>query len=74
MDTDLWLVLGLALGAIAIPSVLSAFADQRRSLGSLFLLFFAGGLVVASLTQSTRKYHVEDIPHVFVSVIGRLIH
>jgi hypothetical protein len=73
MDTDLFLVLGITIWALSIPSLLSAFVEGRAPrIGSLFVL--AGGvLIVLALTNHGRGYSFTEIPDVFFRVIGRYV-
>ena len=73
MDYDLLLVVGLVLMVLTIPSMMSAWNDDRSPRTAAILLFGAAGLVVAALTQSPRPYTIEGIPHVFIEVIGRYL-
>jgi hypothetical protein len=73
MDYDLLLVVGLVLMALTIPSMMSAWIDNRSPRTATILLFAAAGLVVTALSQSPRPYTIEGIPHVFIEVIGRYI-
>lgn len=73
MDTDLFLVLGITIWALSIPSLLSAFVEGRAPrIGSVFVL--AGGvLIVLALTNHGRGYSFYEIPDVFFRVIGRYV-
>lgn len=71
MDPDLALVLGLALAALAIPSVISAFSDNRTPRASALVILIAGGLVVFALRSQPGGYALEDIPDTILHVIAR---
>lgn len=74
MNTDLYLVIGLIIGALSIPSLLGAFAESRTPRAGAILLLIAGVLVVVALTQRPTGYRFAEIPHVFVRVIGSFLH
>jgi hypothetical protein len=71
MDSDLALVLGLGLSALAIPSVVSAFSDNRAPRASALVILIAGGLIVYALRSHPGGYALEDIPDAILHVIAR---
>ena len=73
MDTDLMLVLGLAISVLAIPSLLSAFSESRPPRAAAILVLIGGVLLVVALTQKPSGYTFAEIPEVVFSVIGRFI-
>jgi formate-dependent nitrite reductase membrane component NrfD len=73
MDTDLFLVVGIVIFALAIPSLLSAWVEGRVPRAGSIMVLIGGVLVVTALTQHARGYTFAEIPDVFFSVIGRYI-
>lgn len=73
MDTDLFLVLGIVVCALAIPSLLSAWVEGRVPRAGSIMLLIGGVLVVVALSQRARGYTFAEIPDVFFSVIGRYL-
>jgi len=73
MDTDLMLTIGLVLIALAIPSLLAAWAETRAPRLGAVMLLAAAILIVLALTQKPGGYAFADIPGVMVGVFGRLV-
>jgi hypothetical protein len=73
MDPDLLLVIGIFMGVLAIPSMLSAFSESRAPrLGSIMVLI-AGVLLVVALQNKPGGYTISQIPDVFFKVVGRYV-
>ena len=73
MDTDLALVLGLILGGLTIPSVLSAFSDRRAPRASAVTVLIAGALILYAVVAKPGGYSLAQIPDVFFGVLARFI-
>lgn len=73
MDSDLALILGLLLGGLSVPSILSAFSESRPPRVSAILLLSSGGLITYAVMTNPGGYRLEQIPDVFFSVLGRFI-
>ena len=73
MDTDLFLVVGIVVCALAIPSLLSAFVEGRPPRFGAVLVLIGVGLIIAALSQHARGYSFSEIPDVFFRVLGRYI-
>ena len=73
MDTDLFLVIGIVVCALAIPSLLSAWVEGRVPRAGSVMVLIGGGLIVTALTQHPRGYSFSEIPDLFFSVIGRYL-
>ena len=71
MDTDLYLVIGIVAFVLAIPSLLSAFAESRPPRAGAILVLIGGVLVAVALTNRGSGYSFAEIPDVFMRVIGR---
>lgn len=74
MDPDLALVVGILIGVLAVPSVLSALSENRIPHIAAILIVIAGVLIVAAVQKNPGSYGLTNIPHVFYVVIGRYIH
>ena len=74
MDTDLYLVVGIVVCVLAIPSLLSAFVEGRPPRGGAILVLIGGVLVIVALTNHARGYSFSEIPDLFFRVLGRYIH
>lgn len=72
MQTDIYLVIGLILGALAFPSLLNAFSESRFPRLALLLFLAASVLIILAVTGKPGGYNVSDIPHAFIRVFGRL--
>lgn len=73
MDTDLFMVVGVVVFALAIPSLLSAWVEGRVPRAGSVMVLIGGVLVVTALTQRASGYTFSEIPDVFIRVIGRYI-
>ena len=73
MDTDLFLVIGIILMGLAIPSLLAAFTESRAPRGGAILILIGGVLIVVALSQNTPTYTFAEIPDVFLRVISRFV-
>jgi len=71
MDSDLALVIGIALAALSIPSVLSAFSDSRAPRASALTILIAGFLIVYAVRTNPGGYALEDIPTSVLHVVAR---
>lgn len=74
MDTDLMLVIGLAICLLAIPTLLSAFSDSRPPRAGAIMVLIGGVLLVLALTQKPSGYTFAEVPDVIFRVIGRFLH
>ena len=73
MDTDLFLVIGIVVCALAIPSLLSAWVEGRMPRAGSVMVLIGGGLIVTALTKHPRGYSFSEMPDLFFSVIGRFL-
>ena len=73
MDTDLYLVIGIVVCALALPALLSAFVEGRPPRGGATLVLIGGVLIIVALTNHSRGYSFAEIPDVFYRVLGRYI-
>ena len=70
MDTDLILVIGLALAVLSIPSVVSAFSDGRAPRASALTVLIAGGMIVYAINTHPGGYALEDVPDAVLHVVA----
>ena len=73
MDTDLALIVGILFGALSVPSILSAISDSRPPRVSSLMLLAGVGLITFAVLQKPGGYRLEQVPHVFFSVLGRFL-
>lgn len=72
-DTDLYLVVGITLAVLAIPSFLSAWSSDRSPRVPAIMTMIAGVLLVLALTGRPGGYRLTEVPDVFMRVIGGLM-
>ena len=73
MDPDLALVLGVVLGALSVPSILSALSDKRAPRASALTVLMAGGLILYAANQMPGGIALDQLPDKFVSVVARYL-
>ncbi len=73
MDSDLLLVFGLLLGVLSIPALISAFSSDRSLRGGIALAAVGGAMIVAAYIGKPESYRPNEIPHVILSVIARIV-
>ena len=71
MDPDLALVLGIILGVLSVPSVLSALSDKRAPRASAVTILIAGGLILFATQNKPGGVALNAIPDIFVNVVAR---
>ena len=70
MDADLFLVLGVIIGALAIPSVISAFSAGNPPRFAALTIVTGGALIALAVSIKPGGYDFNDIPQVFGSVFS----
>jgi hypothetical protein len=71
MDSDLLLTVGIVLGVLTIPSLLSAWTDGRVPRLGAIMVVASAALIVTALTQKPGGYTFGEIPSVMMNVVGR---
>jgi len=72
-DPDLIFVIGLVVGLLAFPALLSAFSEGRPPRTAAIMVMIAAGLVVTALIQKPSGYSFGQTPQIFMDVIGRYV-
>ncbi len=67
---DLYVVIGVVLAGLALPSIFGAMADRRSPRVALLTLIIAGVLIGLAVSQQPGVYDFEEVPHAFVRVIA----
>ncbi|AZL59010.1 hypothetical protein EI545_09265 [Tabrizicola piscis] len=73
MDTDLVLTVGLVLLALSLPSLLSAWVEQRVPRVGSVMVIGGIGMIVTALMYRPGGYAFSDVPDVVLGVIARLL-
>lgn len=73
MSNDIYLVVGIIVAVLALPSVVSSLSDRRAPRAAAILILIGGGLIALAVTQQPGGYTLEEIPHVFARVIADII-
>ncbi len=71
MDSDFYLVSGVILLALSLPSFLNAFTHGRRFRLASILAVAGLGMVVFANHQRIGSYTIQDVPPAFVRVFGQ---
>lgn len=74
MQTDIILVAGLLLAALAIPAAVSAFSDGRRPRVATLVLLAGGGMIIYALTSRPGGYTLAGIPEAIARVVALFVH
>ncbi|ASM74275.1 MULTISPECIES: hypothetical protein [Roseobacteraceae] len=73
LDSDLALVLGVVIGLLSIPSILSAMTDGRAPRASAVTILIAGLLIIFAIQTHPGGYSIGDVPNAFVVVVARFM-
>ena len=73
MDPDLVLTLGLALLALSMPALLSAWVDGRMSKAGIAMIAASAGMIGWAIYSQPKGYTLAGIPDVVIGVIAGLI-
>lgn len=69
---DIYLVIGVVLGALSIPAVLSAWSEGRSSRLPAIGVLIAAGFLVLTVYRWPGPLSLGDIPAAFVRVAARI--
>ncbi|WP_457648679.1 hypothetical protein [Profundibacter sp.] len=71
MNADLFLVIGLIVSGLAIPSIVSSFVDRRTPRIASIMVMIGGGMIMIAILQKPGGYTFQEIPQAFARVIGK---
>jgi len=70
LQQDLFLVIGIVLLGLSIPSILGAWADRRSPRAAAIVILVGGSLVLMAISQRPGGYSFDDIPRAFIRVVA----
>lgn len=73
MDYDLILVLGIVIGVLTVPAILSAVLDGGAPRVATVAAVVSGGMIIYALYYSPGGYAVADLPVVFSKVVASFL-
>ena len=73
MDPDLTLVIGIVLGVLSVPSMVSAISQGRPPRAAAIVAIFAGGLMVWAINHNPGGYALGELPDVVYRVLDRMV-
>jgi formate-dependent nitrite reductase membrane component NrfD len=73
MDTNLVLTLGIALVALTVPALFSAWADGYAPRTASVLLVLGIALIVAAVMYHPGGYRLNEVPGAVLGVLARAL-
>jgi hypothetical protein len=74
LDTELLLVLGIAVAVLAIPAIISSFSSSRAPRAAIIAAVTGGGMILAALSLHPGGYRAQDLPAIAKRVAERYLH
>jgi len=72
VDNDLILVLGVFIGALTFPALVTAFSSSRAPRTAIILFVTGGALISWAVYQQPNTYSVDGFPELALSVVAGL--
>jgi hypothetical protein len=72
MDTDLFVVVGFLLAALALPSALASYAEGIFPKTALTILVLGTIIALSAAMLSPDGYSFGRIPHSFIEILARI--
>ena len=73
MSTDLIFVLGAAIGVLAIPAIVSAFADGRTPRAAALVVLIAALMMGYAMKERPGAYSFATFPDVLTRVVASVL-
>ncbi len=73
MDSDLFLVIGLVISGLAIPSIVGALVDSRVPRAAAIMVMIGTGMIAIAIMKKPSGYSIDDIPKAFTRVVGKYV-
>lgn len=73
MDPDLVLVIGIIIGVLTIPSLLSAYSSSSPPRTGAIMALIAGIMILVAMQTKPSGYVISELPDVFSRVITRYL-
>ncbi len=73
MDHDLAMAIGMVVGVLSIPSVVSALSEGRAPRVASIAIIISGALMTWAIMNKPGGYKIEDLPDVLVKVVARYV-
>lgn len=73
MDSDLFLVIGLIIAGLSVPSILGAFSSGRIPRAAAIMIMIGSGMIAIAAINKPSGYSFQDIPVAFSHVINRYL-
>ncbi|MFP7674341.1 hypothetical protein ACG74X_13420 [Marivita sp. S0852] len=70
MESDTLFVIGLGLGVLSIPAIVSAISNGQRPRIATITLMIAGGMVVYAMSNKPGGYTLDQIPSIVARVVN----
>ncbi len=72
IDTDLFVVVGVMVALLALPSAAGAMAAARFPWISTLILAMGAGTAAAGIYASPNGYSLVRLPHSFIEILARI--
>ena len=73
MGPDLFFVIGLGVGLLAVPALISAFSESRPPRAAAIMVMISAGLLLIAVLQNPGGYAVGEIPDVVMRVVAGVV-
>ena len=73
MDPDVMFVLGFIICVLAVPAIISAFADGRAPRAPALIVLIGGGMIGYAMIERPGNYSLETLPDTFARVFASLL-
>jgi len=73
MDNDLFLVFGLIIAGLAVPSIIGALVDSRVPRIAAIMVMIGTGMIAVAIMGKPSGYKFSDVPKAFTRVIGKFL-
>ncbi|MCK4713585.1 MAG: hypothetical protein KAT26_11980 [Marinosulfonomonas sp.] len=69
MDSDVFLVFGVIITGLCVPSIIGAFMEKRAPRIATLMVLIGSGMIAISAMQNPGGYDLQDVLKAFVRVI-----
>ncbi|AUC54068.1 MAG: hypothetical protein ACU0CC_23225 [Sagittula sp.] len=73
LDPKTALVMGMLLVVLALPALISAWADRRKPFAGTILLFAGCALGTWAWRRQEGGFRLDEVPDILYGVIGQMI-